>query len=114
MPSTNTSNKNRVVGRPFCKGYDARRHQLTAEERQRGGNTTWKRYMQCWRGELALPGGDPVQPAVVASRIEGELQEPPLDVGPIVEAYLASLNDDPDEAIAAGFVLLAHEEEGTY
>jgi hypothetical protein len=46
------SQKKTSTGRPFRKGADARRHILTIEEKQRGGRTTWARFMLLWRGQL--------------------------------------------------------------
>lgn len=59
--------QSKATGKPFEPGFDRRRHVLTAEERSRGGKTTWKRYMRRWRKELNLPdptglGGQEVQP----------------------------------------------------
>jgi hypothetical protein len=39
----------RTIGKPFAKGFDARRHELTTEERRRGGITRWKMTMNQWR-----------------------------------------------------------------
>lgn len=45
--------KRRVVGKPFDKGYDARRHILTHEERVRGGRASWAMTMHHFYRDLA-------------------------------------------------------------
>jgi hypothetical protein len=54
-----------VRGRPFAKGPDLRRHILTFAERQRGGRTSWKRYMRRWYAEITRPV--PIIPLVEAT-----------------------------------------------
>lgn len=39
----------------FCRGTDPRRHQLTLEERQRGGWTRWLQIMAELRTAMNLP-----------------------------------------------------------
>ena len=45
--------RGRKRGKPFLRGIDPRRHELTREERSRGGLTTAKRYL-CAAGRWHL------------------------------------------------------------
>ncbi len=58
---TTRHSRGRGRGRPFSKGPDSRRHGLTNEERSRGGQTTWARYMIQWHGELFGFVPDPIE-----------------------------------------------------
>lgn len=40
--------ESRRRGRPFVKGPDPRRHELTLEEKRRGGYHCWWKYMVKW------------------------------------------------------------------
>src|SRR5579871_54986 len=44
MPRESTRGRKQRRGKPFCKGYDPRRHIFTPEECSRGGYTTARRY----------------------------------------------------------------------
>lgn len=49
MRLTRRKRNRKVIGIPFQRGYDPRRHTLTPEERRRGGYATLAKYMQMWR-----------------------------------------------------------------
>jgi len=42
-------------GKPFVKGFDPRRHELTHDERSRGGWVAFIRFAKRWRHVLHLP-----------------------------------------------------------
>ena len=56
---------NRTNAGWFRRGHDPRRHPLTIEERRRGGETSWKRFMIRWRLESGLPIPTPTDLAIL-------------------------------------------------